>query len=607
MDLLRFPGGSPDQERSLRSGFFVNKKGLRRGVWCIVITYIIVAGLWILFSDELLARFVSSPQRQLEWSILKGWLFVGVTGAMLYVLISRLMEKLWRFGRSWEMSERKFRTLFEKVTDGIAVIDFETRRFQMANPAFERLLGYTEEELRQFVLADIHPTGSRQCVLDLLEPQPRAAASQSTELTIKRKNNTVFCAAISATEIALENRRHVIAVFRDVTQQKRAQTDLKEAKENAEAANRAKDEFIAVLSHELRAPLMPVLATVSAMQSAEEVPPALRQDLEVVRRNMELESRLIDDLLDVTRISRGLLELRPEPVDVHACLHLAAEICQGEIDAKRLKLSWHLEAARHRVWADSARLQQVFWNLLKNAVKFTPEEGTITLRSVNFGEQVSVVISDSGIGMDSQTLSRIFGAFEQGSSSQRRRFGGLGLGLNIAKRIMEMHDGTLTAASEGKGMGARFTVELMTMKPESEPERPKQTPAVPGMQSTARILLVDDHVDTLQILERLLRKLGYAVETAVSVQSALELAGQNKFDVLISDLGLPDGSGREIMKHVKQRYGLRGIALSGFSTEEDVRASREAGFDEHFVKPVSFSAMNATVQRILAEQKSAAN
>lgn len=398
--------------------------------------------------------------------------------------------------------------------------------------------------------------------------------------------------------LTIDGRNYLTGIGLDITEVKRTEAALKEAKEVAEAANHAKDQFIAVLSHELRTPLTPVLATVSALREQEELPGEVRDDLEVIRRNVELEVQLIDDLLDVTRLSRGKLDLRQEVVDVHDCLRSVVEICRVEIEAMHQAVIIDFQADRSHVWGDPARLRQIFWNLLKNAVKFTPKEGRITLHTFNEGERVKIEVADTGIGIAPDLIARIFDPFEQSERTRTRRFGGLGLGLSIAKVLVERHLGKLTVFSEGLEKGAVFTVDLGSVAalPVS---LALADVSLPDVLLSRRILLVEDHADTRRILARLLQKEGGEVTTADSVRSALKCAEARKFDLLLSDLGLPDGSGLEVMREVKARYGLRGIALSGFGTEEDVRASREAGFEEHLTKPLDFTVLRAAVQRLI--------
>ncbi len=240
------------------------------------------------------------------------------------------------------------------------------------------------------------------------------------------------------------------------------------AKESAEAANRAKDHFLAILSHELRTPLTPVMATISALADEAGLQEAVRSDLQVIRRNVELEIQLIDDLLDLNRIATGKLHLKQEVVDVQQLVANAAEICRAEISGKNLKDTVKLEAEQAAVRGDDGRLLQVFWNILKNAVKFTPEGGSIQVRCANGAgvggrPRVVVEVRDTGVGIEPEALQRVFNAFDQGSDIVTQRYGGLGLGLAISKSIVEAHGGTISAQSEGRGRGSTFMVAIPTV------------------------------------------------------------------------------------------------------------------------------------------------
>jgi nitrogen-specific signal transduction histidine kinase len=378
--------------------------------------------------------------------------------------------------------------------------------------------------------------------------------------------------------------------IRDITERKRAEEELRRAKEAAEEADRAKDRFLAVLSHELRTPLTPVLATVSFVEMMPDLPAPLRGELASIRRNVEREARLIDDLLDVTRIGRGKLELQQEVLDVHASLRAALEVCQSEIEAKKLEVSLALGADVHHVWADPARMQQIFWNLIKNAVKFTPAGGRICLRSADAGaRRVSIEVADTGIGIEPELLPRIFDAFEQGSQSVTRRHGGLGLGLAIAKMLVDLHGGALTVTSGGRSGGSVFTVELETIATLNDQDQSPH-PAGGAEQAFPKVLLVDDNQETLRTIALLLRSFGFEVRAATSVGAAIEALDGERFDLLVSDIGLPDGSGLDIMRYGRDhKGGLKGIAFSGYGMHQDVHASKEAGFTHHLTKPSDLS------------------
>ena len=384
-------------------------------------------------------------------------------------------------------------------------------------------------------------------------------------------------------------------------ERRRVDGELRHAKEAAEAASRAKDHFLATLSHELRTPLTPVLALASSLETDDTLPPRVRQALAVIRRNVELEARLIDDLLDLTRISRGKLELRREVADVRQLLAHAIEVCCGnELASGRIRLNLDLRAREHRVWADAPRLTQVLWNLLHNAVKFTPEGGEIRVRSWEEEDRGTLVVefADSGIGIEPELLPRIFDAFEQTDRQITRRFGGLGLGLSLSRTIAAMHGGDLTAASAGPDQGSAFTLRLPAGDvPASAPRPASERPTEAKAVSPLRLLLVEDHVDTAEAMADLLRALGHEVTVAGSVGTALGAAEavEGRFDLVVSDLGLPDGSGLDLMRELSGRYGLKGIALSGYGMEEDVLRSRDAGFLKHLTKPVDLQALKAAI------------
>lgn len=380
-------------------------------------------------------------------------------------------------------------------------------------------------------------------------------------------------------------------------------TERREIEEALRGANHAKDHFLATLSHELRTPLTPVLTIVSSWREEGNLSPERREDLEVIQRSIELEARLIDDLLDLTRIVQGKMTLRPERIDLHA---LVTQCLRGvtEIDERNLDLITDCQADSPCVVGDPSRLTQVLWNILKNAAKFTPPGGRITVWTRNetlpTGEKgIRVAVEDSGIGIDSETLPKIFNAFEQGRSEITRQFGGLGLGLSISRSIVEAHGGSIRAESKGLGQGACFSFILPVAETRSALDRggPRQP-----HDAGCRILLVEDHQDTADILARQLRRRGYDVVTACSVAEAQESAiGKDEFNLVVSDLGLPDGSGLDLMKDLSERFGWPGIAMSGFGADADLERSSGAGFSVHLVKPFSFDRLASAINEVLSE------
>lgn len=409
----------------------------------------------------------------------------------------------------------------------------------------------------------------------------------------------------------------MVGVVQDITDRKQAEIELKRARDEALAASQAKDEFLAALSHELRTPLNPVLLLASSAAGNLELPPAIRADFNLIHKNIALEARLIDDLLDLTRITHGKLKLEQQGCDLHSVLRDALAHVQPEMTEKELKLTTGFAAKPSLVLGDSVRLQQVFWNILKNAVKFTPEGGRMAVEtSVAPGaDSVLVRITDSGIGMTPAEIDRIFMAFTQGdhagASKTSHRFGGLGLGLAITKMLVEMHGGKVSAASAGRDQGSSFTIELPlyrgakdapppTKKDSAPPVAPARPSAAANGTDRVRVLLVEDHAATRLTLTQLLRHRRYDVTSAASASEALRHAQAQEFDLVISDVGLPDRNGYELMGDLRQiDPQLGGIALSGYGMEEDIARSQAAGFAVHLVKPVTMARLEEAIVRLL--------
>ena len=345
-----------------------------------------------------------------------------------------------------------------------------------------------------------------------------------------------------------------------------------------------------MLSHELRTPLSPVLLLLSAMQDDPELPARLKDDVLTILRNVQLETKLIDDLLDLSRVIAGKLPLELAPTDVHCLLQHVCDSSAAEFAEKGLALELDLRARLASVEGDSARLQQVIWNLLRNALKFTPAGGRVVVSTDNPGPAIlRIGVRDTGVGIRPDVLTRIFDAFEQGDPGVTQRFGGLGLGLAISKAVVDLHRGTIRARERrGLDQGSRFTVELPTLPaPEPAGDLDSKMPRESDGKPPIRVLLVEDHADTAKALSRLLAVSGYAVGMAGSVASPLKLAAAEPFDrVMVSDIGLPDATGFELMRLVRQQFALKGIALTGFGQDDDLAKSREAGFADHVVKPV---------------------
>ncbi len=389
-----------------------------------------------------------------------------------------------------------------------------------------------------------------------------------------------------------------VTIRTDVTALKNSESALRESQRLADQASRAKDEFIAALSHELRTPLTPVLLIVSALEGDCRLAPELRAQIKDIRQNVELEAALIDDLLDVTRIKYGKLLLRPVRVDVQQLLSRALRTLDHDIYQKRIALTVHAEARHFHVMADPTRIQQVFWNVLKNAVKFTPEGGNIEVRTFNSDDlTLQVEIRDNGIGIPPECIPSLFTPFEQGAVAGIHRFGGLGLGLSIAKSILELHGGNIAASSAGAGQGATFTIGLPVVTAQESAAAPPAGAAGNG-PAHLHILLVEDHAQTRAVLTRLLSREGHDVEAVSTCEAAIQAAkaagnqGANLFQAIVSDLALPDGSGLNLIRSIKAQFpAINAVAVSGYGSEDDIRRSTEAGFNHHLVKPIAVDAL----------------
>ena len=346
-----------------------------------------------------------------------------------------------------------------------------------------------------------------------------------------------------------------------------------------------------------------MLATLTSWETSDELPEAFREDGQMLRRNISLEARLIDDLLDLTRIIKGKMSLEMETVDTHDMLRSVSGMYRSEINTRRVNMSLNLRTNRPFVYGDSGRLQQVFWNILKNAAKFTHQGGKIEITTSDGADgRVQIQISDTGIGMSPEMLGRLFKPFEQGTEDVVRRSGGLGLGMAISKALVEVQGGTISASSEGPGKGSTFTIAMPSVDTPAHTAPSVSSQVRPNNSRTRplKILLVEDHADTAQVMGRLLQRLGHSVTTSNSVAGGLELARNGTFDVLLSDIGLPDGTGLELIRQIRETQSLPAVALTGFGMDDDIAKCHEAGFMAHLTKPVNFQRLEMIIQQVAA-------
>lgn len=395
--------------------------------------------------------------------------------------------------------------------------------------------------------------------------------------------------------------------------------------EESRAANRAKDEFLSVLSHELRTPLNVIVTSIALARVKQYDPAVMGRVLANIERSTEAQSRVIDDLLDISSIVTGRLRVEMAPVDLSALIHESLETVRPAAEAKAITLEHDIESAV-TVWADRARLQQVLWNLLSNAVKFTLIDGRVGIKVQQHQHKsmVAITVSDTGEGIAPDFLPHVFERFTQFDTSASRRHLGLGLGLAIARYLVEMHGGTIRAESAGPGRGAEFTIELPLKIAESTwTSQAAETSEIRGTQATnvgnqygrdqdsvmldgITVLVIEDHKDAREVLSTLLEQVHASVSTAASAAEALAVLPQVKPDVLIVDIGLPDEDGYSLLKKVRSLAPEQGgqvpaIALTGFTREQDRRMAAVAGFQQHVSKPLKIAELLSALKYIVEE------
>lgn len=365
------------------------------------------------------------------------------------------------------------------------------------------------------------------------------------------------------------------------------------------AANASKDDFLAMLSHELRTPLTPVLSLVSSTLSDKNLAPELLETFSIIQRNVELEARLIDDLLDLTQIASGRLKIEKSPVDIHRCIEAALDVCHEGFADKRLVVRTSLAATKSVVLGEFSRLNQVFWNLFKNAIKFSKPHGQVSITTANDERNIVIEIRDDGQGIEPERLTSVFGTFHP--IKPRPTDTGIGLGLAITRAIVQGHEGEIYAESEGKDHGALFRIRLPVV-----PAAPAlDEPATPHTSSFScrgkSILVVEDHDDTRRVLSRVLQRKGYDVSAASSVAAAIKQFTATSPDLVICDIGLSDGTGWDLMQKLHQQGPVRAIAVSGYGMDHDVKKSLEAGFIDHLTKPININNLEQMITATLRE------
>jgi PAS domain S-box-containing protein len=497
-------------------------------------------------------------------------------------------------------TEERLRSVLNHIVDGIITID-ERGTIEGLNPAAEKLFQYSRAELIGKNVKELMPEpyhGQHDTYIDsYLQTGNAKVIGIGREVVGRRRDGSTFPMELGVSEFHLGSRRYFTGIVNDITERKRLEDELRATIGQLHDADRRKDEFLATLAHELRNPLAPLRSALEILAFAGDKPGTFAKMHNMMERQLAHLVRLVDDLLDVSRITRGKIELRNERLDVATILNAAVETSRPVLSESQHELSIVNPAEPLFVDGDLLRLSQVVSNLLNNSAKYTPEGGRIELTAEREGNEAVIRVRDNGIGIPAEMLPKVFEMFTQIDRTLNRSRGGLGIGLTLVKRLVEMHGGAVEAHSEGENEGSEFVVRLPLANP-SISDQPASGPGVPvgtsAVEPKQRILVVDDNLDAARTLDTLLRMRGHEVRMAHTGQEALAVAAEFLPQVVLLDIGLPDMVGYEVARRLRRMPELGNVILiaqTGWGQDEDRRRSREAGFDAHLVKPVELGAI----------------
>ena len=507
-------------------------------------------------------------------------------------------------------SEARYRRLFETAQDGILILDAETGAITDANPFILQLLDYPLEELFGRHLWEIGE------FKDVVASQSAFSVLQSTEyvryenLPLQTRNGDRRDVEFVSNVYDVEGEKVIQCNIREISARAEMELAARSHLAGLEFASKTKDSVLAVVSHELRTPLAAISSMLDLIEVGHDLPGEGKGPEDVggfdksavahIRRNIQFLSSVTNQLFDITYLSKGTIYLEAEVIDAHRAICEVLQDLELQYKAKQISIKMQLHAWEHHLLADICKFRQVLSNLIGNAIKFTPIGGAIDIASYNAAAgQVTILVHDNGIGLEAKDITRIFSPFEQADASIHSEYGGLGLGLSIARSLVEAHGGKLTAESAGKNCGTTFILELKsTVGVESPP--PSFRASSPIKAEPLRILVVEDNADARECLTRLLRLRSHFVSPAATVQEALDLTIDQKVDLLITDVRLPDGNGWDLLQTLKARLpNLEGIAVSGYGLPQDIPGSKKAGFADYLLKPVNFQTLEAAVAKVL--------
>jgi PAS domain S-box-containing protein len=480
---------------------------------------------------------------------------------------------------SLRSADRLYRAMVEQMKEGAVALD-ASGLIIFCNWHFAHLMRAKRESLVGTSIFSFVPAESLS-FFQLLQQQAGEVSSRR-ELSFRASDGSPVPAFAAMNRMQVEDQEVFCLMLTDLTERR--------FREELLAESQRKDEFLAMLAHELRNPIAPILNAAQIIRLKAPADPGLQWARDVIERQVGQLSRLVDDLLDVSRISRGKVGLQREPLDLAAAVNRGIETSRPFIDARRHQLAVQLPAEPVPVLADAGRIAQVVANLLNNAAKFTPEGGQIWVTLQTQDRTAQIQVRDNGVGIAAETLPRIFDLFIQADSSPERAQGGLGIGLTLVRRLVQMHGGTVEARSAGPGQGAELVVRLPLAPEGWQPPAPAPVPEPAAEGESRRVLIVDDNEDAGSTLGELLQCRGYQVRTVTTGERALGEALAFAPEVMLIDIGLPEMDGYEVARRLRSIQGQRCpvlVALTGYGQAEDRRRSLEAGFDEHLTKPVA--------------------
>ncbi|YAF98233.1 MAG: PAS domain S-box protein [Nodularia sp. CChRGM 3473] len=532
------------------------------------------------------------------------------------ITVSRDITAHKQVEQSLRNSEARFRRLFESNLIGLAfwTIDgFITE----ANDAFLQLIGYTREEfatLGKINWREITPPEYEHSDDRAIAEVQATGVSQIYEKEYIHRNGKRVPIVLGVA-LLNDSQHDGVAMVLDISERQLAEQERdrllqreRSARQEAEVANRIKDQFLAILSHELRTPLNPILGWAKLLRCRKFDEKTANQALETIERNAKLQTQLIEDLLDVSRILQGKLSLNIYPVNLVMVLEASLETLRLAVEAKSIQIQTIIDPQMGHVMGDPNRLQQVFWNLLSNAVKFTPVGGRVEIRLGEVDSQAQIQVSDTGQGITPEFLSYVFDYFRQADSTTTRKFGGLGLGLAIVRQVVELHGGTVQAESPGEGLGATFTVRLPLLGRSKqvmyEENNLELLISDSQLLSGTQVLVVDDEPDIRDLVTFILQEYDVNVTAVASAPEALQFLSQSLPDILISDIGMPQTDGYMLMRELRKRSPEQGgnlpaIALTAYAGEMNQQQALSAGFQLHIPKPVDPEALVKAIVNLI--------